>query len=372
MNSLLFGLSLFFGLFGLIWTQQHVNERKCGPPPSRSLTLYQKCENGVIKNFLNASSQSTLTGPVATLIIPIVYTVVFLVGLPANAVALWVLLTKVKKLPSVILLVNLALADLLLILFLPFKAVYYFLGSHWTFGEPMCRIVTAAIYGNMYCSILCLMLISIDRYISLVHPFSAKSFRSRMLAISTCAVAWATAIAAMAPFVLNKQSYPINGTDLIICHDVLPESLNTGLFIYYFSFLSGFGFLVPFISILFCYVSIVFSMIRHKERFARTIKITILVLTVFTVCYIPSHVILLLHYFRDKAWQDPLLYLAYMIGLALSTFNSAIDPFLYYYVSDDFRAKVKGALVGLRTQESTQGSQTTQQSSNKMKSEEII
>ena len=46
-----------------------------------------------------------------TVLLPILYLVAFVVGLPSNLVALWVLLFRTKKQPSTILLINLTTCD---------------------------------------------------------------------------------------------------------------------------------------------------------------------------------------------------------------------------------------------------------------------
>ncbi|KTG41723.1 hypothetical protein cypCar_00035809 [Cyprinus carpio] len=112
-----------------------------------------------------------------TLVVPLLYFLAFFIGLPTNLLALWVLLLQTKKLPSTILLINLTIYDLLLLLVLPFRIVYHFMGNNWTFGEPFCRVVIGLFYGNMYGSVVCLALIAMDRYVALVHPFGAKMLR---------------------------------------------------------------------------------------------------------------------------------------------------------------------------------------------------
>ncbi|MBN3275770.1 PAR4 protein, partial [Polyodon spathula] len=288
--------------------------------------------------------------------------------------ALWVLLTKMKRAPSTILLTNLALADLLLIILLPFKITYYFQGNHWIFGEPLCRTLTAGFYGNMYGSILCLMFISIDRYIALVHPFSAKSFRSTKLAVSACVVVWVSVVGSMSPFVFTQQSYSLENTNFTICHDALPRELQTNLFFYCFLLLFGFGFLIPFSAMFFCYISILWALRRSPEKYIRTIKIMALSLVVFIVCFFPSNVILLLHYSESHPEKASAFYFPYLISLALSTFNCCIDPFIYYYVSDDFRAKVREAAGWVSQRSGTQSSQRTGDVclSNRSKSGEAI
>ncbi|XP_078061015.1 proteinase-activated receptor 4-like [Mustelus asterias] len=148
----------------------------------RSFPIY----NTGSKNELPESAKSQLTNSVATAIIPAIYSIILLVGIMANGMALFVLTTKVQRLPSTIFLINLATADLLLTLVLPFKISYHLLGNDWLFGEGLCRTVTAFFYGNMYCSILLLTFISIDRYFALVHPFLSKRFRDNRFAVCCC------------------------------------------------------------------------------------------------------------------------------------------------------------------------------------------
>ncbi|KAK1161231.1 proteinase-activated receptor 4-like, partial [Acipenser oxyrinchus oxyrinchus] len=355
----------------LSWTGSSAENPDC---KRRAFLIQESCKSGVRVFDLDESDVSHLTSRVTTLVIPILYTAVFVIGLPANITALWVLLTKMKRAPSTILLTNLALADLLLIIFLPFKIAYHFLGNHWIFGEPLCRTLTAGFYGNMYGSILCFMFISIDRYVALVHPFSAKSFRSNKLAVSACVVVWVLGVGSMSPFIFTQQSYSFENTNFTTCHEALPKGLQTSLFFYYFLLLFGFGFLLPFSIVFFCYISILWALRRSPERYIRTIKITTLALVVFIVCFFPSNVTLLLHYSESHLEKASALYFPYLISLALSTFNCCINPFIYYYVSDDFRAKVREAAGWVSQHSGTQSSQRTGDVclSNRSKSGEAI
>ncbi|GAB0203919.1 proteinase-activated receptor 2 [Grus japonensis] len=67
-----------------------------------------------------------LTGKLTTVFLPIVYIIVFIIGLPSNAMALWVFFFRTKKKhPAVIYMVNLALADLLFVVWFPLKIAYH-------------------------------------------------------------------------------------------------------------------------------------------------------------------------------------------------------------------------------------------------------
>ncbi|XP_048416162.2 proteinase-activated receptor 3-like isoform X2 [Stegostoma tigrinum] len=285
-----------------------------------------------------------LTGPLTTATIPALYILVFVIGLPTNGLGLWVMANRVRKLPSTIFLMNLAVADLLLSLVLPFKIHYHILGNNWLFGEALCRTVTAFFYGNMYCSVLLLTFISIDRYFALVHPFLSKRFRDNSFAVGSCCVIWLLAVLLVLPFLFLQQLYTIHNLNITTCHDVLPLESQAGYFFYYFVCLVALGFLVPGCVTVFCYGSVIRTLIQTEKRYVRATVLTVLILLVFVVCFAPSNFILLVHQSEYRLYEDSELYIYYMLGLGLSSCSSCIDPFIYYYVSDEFRAKVKRAV----------------------------
>ncbi|XP_060702286.1 proteinase-activated receptor 3-like [Hemiscyllium ocellatum] len=291
------------------------------------------------------SLEDHLTSSITTVIIPAVYTVILSIGLPANGIALLVLVKRIQRLPSTIFLMNLAVADLLLCLVLPFKIHYHFLGNHWLFGEALCRTMTAFFYGNMYCSVLLLTFISVDRYFALVHPFLSKRFRGNGFAVRSCCVIWLLVVVAMLPFLLRRQTYPIQNLNITTCHDALPTSLVTDYFFYYFLCLVVFGFFIPSLITIFCYLSIVRSLILEESKYCKAIMTMVLVLTVFLICFTPSNITLLVHHSPIHLTDSNDLYLLYLICLLLSTFNSCLDPFIYYYISEEIRNEVTNMVL---------------------------
>ncbi|KAM5192607.1 proteinase-activated receptor 4 [Mantella aurantiaca] len=306
--------------------------------------LFPRSIPGELNNtFLSISptSMDYLKSPITVLLIPIIYTLVFLVGLPANGLALWVLMTKVKKMTSTVFLMNLAVADLLLILVLPFKILYYFMGNDWIFGELMCRAVTSFFYGNIYCSVLLLMSISIDRYLAVVHPFFSRTFRSRAFAIIVCSISWLISILCTIPLATMQQSYPLLKADITVCHDALPRQEQAEYLVYYFMTTIILCFILPLLMIIFCYISVIRALILSGERYAYAVKLSLLVLVIVIVFLTPSNVILLIHYSEHCLESYGNLYAVYMVCLTLSAINSCVDPFVYYYVSEEFRDKVR-------------------------------
>uniref|UniRef100_A0A8C3BEY3 Proteinase-activated receptor 4 n=1 Tax=Cairina moschata TaxID=8855 RepID=A0A8C3BEY3_CAIMO len=326
------------------YSQNATNEQVATPeitPCPRAIPGEKITINNITYLLIHNATRSQLNSMVTVRLIPCLYTLVFLVGLPSNGLALWVLATRAEKLTSTVFLMNLAAADLLLILVLPFKIFYYFLGNNWPFGEGLCRVTTAFFYGNMYCSVLLLTCISVDRYLAVVHPFFSRSFRTPALAACTCTAIWLCAAVLTLPLILQQQSYPLYRANNTLCHDVVPRHEDDGYYFYYFICLIACAFLAPLVVMLFSYCSVLRALLDNGKRYAYSMKLTALVLFTLVAFYTPSNVLLLVHYssYHSKLYGN--LYISYMVSLAISTFNSCADPFVYYYVSEDFRDKVR-------------------------------
>ncbi|XP_015506994.1 proteinase-activated receptor 4 [Parus major] len=315
-------------------------------PCPRAIPGDQATVNNITYLLIPEATRAQLASAVTVRLIPSLYSLVFVLGLPANALALWVLATRAERLASTVFLMNLATADLLLVSVLPFKISYYFLGNHWPFGEGLCRLSTALFYGNMYCSVLLLTCISVDRYLAVAHPFSSRAFRTPGLAVATCAAVWLCSAALTLPLTLQQQSYPLLGAGLTLCHDVLPRHENDGFYFYYFVVLIACAFLLPLLLLVLSSAALLWVLLRGGSRYSHAAKLTALVVIALVVFYAPSNILLLLHYSSPCSRLHGRLYLSYMVSLALSTCNSCADPFVYYYVSEDFREKVRRSLQG--------------------------
>ncbi|NWI20258.1 PAR4 protein, partial [Crypturellus soui] len=326
----------------------------------RAIPAEQVTTDNTTYLVLHAAARARLGSAVTVRLIPCLYALVFLVGLPSNALALWVLATRAERLTPTVFLMNLAAADLLLVLVLPFKMFYYFSGNDWPFGEGLCRLTTAFFYGNMYCSVLLLTCISVDRYLAVVHPFFSRSFRTPAFAAGVCAAIWLCAAVFTLPLTLQRQSYPLYRGDVTLCHDVLPRHEDDGYYFYYFVCLIAGAFLAPLLVTLLSYGAVLRALLRAGTRYAHSVKLTALVLLTLVAFYTPSNVLLLVHYSSSCSRLHGDLYMGYMLSLAVSTFNSCADPFVYYYVSEDFRDKVRRRFFS-RSKQSTTSLKTSKE-----------
>ncbi|XP_040214491.1 proteinase-activated receptor 1-like [Rana temporaria] len=274
--------------------------------------------------------------PWLTKFIPLVYTVVFLLSLPLNVTAIMIFLFRIHlKKPSVVFMFNLAVADVLFVILLPFNIVYRFSGNNWVIGEGMCRFVTAAFYCNMYCSILLMTSISVDRFLGVVYPFQSLTWRTVSRAWLVCLLIWMVSIAGTVPLLVNKLTVPIYQMNITTCYDMLNmKDIQRFYFPYFTTYISAF-FLLPFIVTTFCYVMTIRSLSSPKSgnpnKKSRAIFLCAVVLFEYIFCFGPTNVIFFIYYLNfDKSFGNS-VYFVYILSASVSTISCCLDPVVYYY-----------------------------------------
>ncbi|XP_017269355.1 proteinase-activated receptor 3 [Kryptolebias marmoratus] len=281
------------------------------------------------------------TGALSTWVIPSMYILTMLIGIPSNAYILAFLRVRLraKSLTSVVLYLNLALSDLLLVLSLVLRVHYHFNANNWIFGEIPCRLITALFYGNVYCSAQTIAGISLKRYLAVVKPFLYRRMAKTTLAVSTCLVIWFLFGAAVVPELLVRQSYHVAQLEITTCHDVLPLEENShSILAPYRLMLVFLGFLLPFSICIFTHMAVVYHLSRSASDWRSYIRVCTLVFIIFVVCFLPSGVLHMAHYIRLFSSGDDKLYGYYKLAVCLCCFHSCLDPFLCILLS-----KTKGS-----------------------------
>ncbi|CAJ1070130.1 proteinase-activated receptor 3-like [Xyrichtys novacula] len=283
---------------------------------------------------LSNSTVGYLLSPLSTRVIPVIYVLVIIVGIPANVAILSMLVAKIRKVSSAILYCSLAVSDLLLLLSLFFKAHYHFHGNHWVLGEAACRVVTACFYGNLYCSAQTLACISIKRYLAVVHPFMYKRLPKRTYTTCVSIAVWGVFGAAIIPELLVQQSYWLPEVGRTTCHDVLPLDFDSHVFLLYYNlFLTVFGLLVPLVITVVCFARIISELQQSHHDWAMYIKASSLVFGIFLLCFTPAGVLHFSHYVQLFADGTETLYVYFKAAVCLCCVHACLDPFLFLLMS---------------------------------------
>ncbi|XP_053315045.1 uracil nucleotide/cysteinyl leukotriene receptor [Spea bombifrons] len=241
--------------------------------------------------------------------------------------------------PSDIFLLHLALSDLFLLLTLPTRLFYHISGNNWPFGSMPCRLSGFVFYLNMYASLYFLAGISIDRYLAIVHPLNSIKFRRPLHAHVVCIFLWAIVAFATAPLLLGRQQEKDEGGCRLLYRET--PSLRA------LSSLSA-AFAIPFLGTVTCYGLILRRLRKGGDRKPkeRAVKMVLLVLTIFLICFVPYHLTRALYHVLMPGGEDAAtsscalrqgLALANRFTSCLSTLNAALDPLVYFFAVKKFR-----------------------------------
>lgn len=168
------------------------------------------------KNFSCKNQTTNLTldpcGDDGTLqvLLAVSYSIIFILGLVGNLVALWVFFCVHSKKNSVrVFLINIALADLLLVVCLPFRILYHSQGDKWNLDPTVCNVVGHLFYMNMYISITLLGLISVDRYFKIHQSVGMQcKLCSTKLSFALCAIVWIVSTCIISVMVSSTNDSP--------------------------------------------------------------------------------------------------------------------------------------------------------------------
>ncbi|XP_018558134.1 P2Y purinoceptor 8 [Lates calcarifer] len=305
---------------------------------------------------LDNATLSLLKDGNTSIIISVAYMIITAVNLVGNGLSMWILLFRTSpKTPSIIFMINLTLTDLALGTALPFQIAYQLQGYNWNLGPRMCSFLTLIFYTNMYCSILTLTAIGIDRYLGIVRPMLFRQTRERRsIAIISCLLMWGLVLSVLYPLMTTDLTFDIPELGITTCFDVLktnmlPSMAAWAAFLFSMVFVL---FLFPFCVTTFCYVSVIRKLARDSKTVQkeRAIRLAFIVLLVFIICFAPNNILLLIHTVLRLFYKKS-LYMAYKLTLCFSCLNSCIDPFIYYFASREFRQKLRH-IVNLHSQSS--------------------
>ncbi|XP_076075744.1 allatostatin-A receptor-like [Mytilus galloprovincialis] len=117
----------------------------------------------------------------------------------------------VKQNTTGIFIVNLAVVDFLYIMvYVPFIVTIYFKGSR-VFGDILCKLSNYLLYVSATISVYTLVLVSVDRYLAIVHPITSKKFRTRRNVNLVVLITWLV-VSAYANSCINPILYTFLST----------------------------------------------------------------------------------------------------------------------------------------------------------------
>lgn len=161
---------------------------------------------------VNTSLKCERDTSVTSVLFPCLYAALFLVAFVLNSLAAWIFFQIRSSSTFVVYLKNVVMADLLMTLTVPVKALTDAGLGSWHLRAFHCRYSAVLFYTTMYISILLLGFISLDRYLKIVHPFGKCALQRVGVGRILCAVIWVVMLSLALPNVILSNHMPQNAT----------------------------------------------------------------------------------------------------------------------------------------------------------------
>lgn len=284
---------------------------------------------------------------IRSVLIPIIYLLVCAIGLSGNTLVIYVVLRYAKmKTVTNIYILNLAVADVLFMLGLPFLATQNAI-SDWPFGTFLCRLVTAFDGINQFTSIFCLTIMSLDRYLAVVHPIKSTKWRQPRIAKLISVAVWTFSFLVVLPMIIFAD---VQET-FHICNMSWPDPVPiwSAIFIIYTSVLGFFG---PLLVICLCYLLIVIKVkssgikvgsTRRRRSERKVTRMVVIIVAVFVFCWLPFYILNIVNLIFILP-EEPIFMGVFLFVIVLSYANSCANPILYAFLSNNFKQSFQKAL----------------------------
>ncbi|KAM7421172.1 hypothetical protein PAMA_015366 [Pampus argenteus] len=282
-------------------------------------------------------------------LIPFLFSVVLAVGLLGNGLLLAVLCQKRQTWSiSDTFILNLSIADILLLVTLPLWAAQAAQNCEWCFKVPLCKISGAIFNINFYCGICLLVCISYDHYLSIPYTTQKKP----KLTCITFVLVWVFSLLLTIPywdFLAVKRDPEWEEKTLCIPNCYLTQWNLISRLLHHVL-----GFLLPAVTLIACCSGILLRL-QHKSNGQQMQRATVVILAlvvVFFLCWMPYNITLIVDTFRSKSKvskesgnSESPLKTALMVTSALACVHACLRPLLYLCLCENVR---KRTLVLLR------------------------
>ncbi|KAM6450889.1 atypical chemokine receptor 4 [Liasis olivaceus] len=273
--------------------------------------------------------------------LPTFYSIVFLLGVAGNflVVAIYAYFKKWKTKTDIYIL-NLAIADLLLLFTLPFWAGNAVHG--WVFGISLCKI-TAAIYAmNFSASMQFLACISIDRYHATIQPQGHPITRSTR---KLCSFVWMVAFLLCIPELIFRTVTHFHGR--YVCLSTFPTNWGKMVKITTDSLEMALNFVLPLLIILICYSAIARMLLKSPTtKKSQPLKVLAAVVIAFILTQLPYNIMkfwktmhMILHLIQDcRIIKNTDV--ALQVSETLALFHSCLNPILFFFMGASFKMHI--------------------------------
>ncbi|XP_042343325.1 C-X-C chemokine receptor type 5 [Plectropomus leopardus] len=272
---------------------------------------------------------------------PLLYSLIFLLGMAGNGLMMTVLLRRWRLLRiTEIYLMHLALADLMLLITFPIDIVDSIKG--WLFGEFLCRLTGLMRNLNLHCGCFLLACIGFDRYLAIVHAIPSMQSRRPRTVHQTCILLWLVCFGLSIPNVVFLSVEDTHAHRLSCSYHL--HGINANNWVLASRVFDHVCFFLPLAVMSYCYTAVVVTLRSSQRSHAKkgAIRLALLVTLAFFYCWLPYNITLLIKTMVDLKLIETCelsvqLLSALDVTKGLGFSHCYLNPFLYAFVGVRFR-----------------------------------
>lgn len=296
----------------------------------------------------------------------VLYSFIFVVGLAANALVLWVNIRAQRdstpRHETHTYIAHLAVADLCVCSTLPVWVSSLAQHGHWPFGEVACKLTNLMFSVNLFSSIFFLACMSVDRYLSVTQRGEEGGARRKLIRRGVCFGVWLLALLASIPDTYFLRLVKSAHGDTMICRPEYPEESHRQWMVgVQLSFiLMGFVLPFPVIAMFYALLARAFSHsssssssssspVEQERRMSRRVILAYIV--VFLACWGPYHAGLLVDSLVHlglvplTCGLENVLFVALHLTQCLSLLHCCFNPILYNFINRNYRYDLMKAFI---------------------------
>ncbi|XP_072139874.1 atypical chemokine receptor 4-like isoform X2 [Mobula birostris] len=297
--------------------------------------------------------------------LPLFYGVTLIAGIAGNfmVVTIYVIYKRIKS-KTDLYIMNLAIADLLLLVTLPFWTAYSVHG--WIFGDIMCKLCSVLFEVNFCASMLFLACISVDRYLAISKTTRPATVGRKAKVICLCV--WLVAIVLSIPYFIFSSTTKFG--DRQHCRLLFPpqKAKTARVTVQVFDILLVFA--IPSLVMLYCYSAVAKVVYRSAGgRKHRALRVLLAVVGFFFLTQLPYNIIKfcrlldVIHVFIQDCEISKRVDIATQVTETIALFHSCLNPILYAYMGASFKGYVLKAVKKSRFWHRNQDTTITLESS---------
>ena len=312
--------------------------------------------NNCSQSFIEFQDEFLFNKVLNEILVPVIFSLITVIGCIGNGLVIYVIVSRHQMRTSLnVLLFNLAVGDLCFLLFCVPLTAYHYASPNWFLGYNLCRIWNYPFFVAFYVNMYTLVLISMWRYLSVVHSTKIAGYQTGVITIGAAVTIWILMAVVNIPtlFVLEIKHATTPCQDYVYCG--MADLNHTRILYLCFSII---GYIIPLIALVILNCTLLRYVKRHvfkkpnncqtsagdnateramkrTQRISRTI---FLVIGAFCTSWLPLNIHMLYVNYGDTEVFSTRAYRVFRVVAHIMAYaNSCVNPIIYHCTSADFR-----------------------------------